>query len=90
MSSLSPLELDVRPLFAAGKPPLVPILNAVNRLEPGQSFRLIAPFEPMPLYEMLAGRGFTPVATKRDDGAWEILFKPSEDGPESGRAPETP
>ena len=78
MSSLPPLELDVRPLFAAGRPPLVPILNAVNRLEPGQSFRLIAPLEPLPLYEMLAARGFTPVSTQRDDGAWEILFSPSD------------
>ncbi len=68
----------MRPLFAAGKPPLVPILNAVNRLQPGQALRLIAPMQPMPLYELLGQRGFTPEARERDDGAWEILFTPAE------------
>ncbi len=78
MSLIPPLELDVRPLFAAGRPPLVPILNAVNRLLPGQSLRLIAPMQPVPLYQMLNERGFTPEPTERDDGSWEILFHPSD------------
>ena len=78
MTSLPPLELDVRPLFAAGKPPLVPILNAVNRLAPGQALRLIAPIEPLPLYQLLGERGFTPESHQREDGAWEILFRPGE------------
>ncbi len=78
MSPIPPLELDVRPIFAAGRPPLVPILNAVNRLLPGQSLRLIAPIQPVPLYQMLNERGFTPEPTERDDGSWEILFHPSE------------
>ena len=78
MTSLPPLELDVRPLFAAGKPPLVPILNTVNRLQPGQALRLIAPIEPIPLYQLLGERGFTPEARQREDGAWEILFRPTE------------
>jgi uncharacterized protein (DUF2249 family) len=73
----APLELDVRPLFAAGRPPLVPILNAVNRLEPGQALRLIAPIQPTPLYELLAERGFTAEPSERADGAWEIVFRPS-------------
>ena len=75
MTSLPPLELDVRPLFAAGKPPLVPILNAVNRLQPGQAFRLIAPIEPIPLYQLLGERGFMPESRELEDGAWEILFR---------------
>ena len=79
MTSLPPLELDVRPLFAAGKPPLVPILNAVNRLQPGQALRLIAPIEPIPLYQLLGERGFTPESRQRDDGTWEILFRPTEE-----------
>ena len=72
-----PFELDVRPLFAAGRPPLVPILNAVNRLAPGQALRLIAPLQPVPLYDLLSQRGFTPEAQERADGAWEILFRPT-------------
>ena len=72
-----PFELDVRPLFAAGRPPLAPILTAVNQLEPGQALRLIAPFEPAPLYQLLGERGFTAEPHERDDGAWEILFHPA-------------
>ncbi len=78
MTSLRPIELDVRPLFAAGKPPLVPILDAVNRLQPGQALRLIAPMQPVPLYELLGQRGFTPDTREREDGAWEILFSPND------------
>lgn len=81
MNPPPPFELDVRPLFAAGRPPLVPILNAVNRLAPGQGLRLIAPIQPAPLYQLLGQRGFTYEARERDDGAWEILFRPAEDAP---------
>ena len=77
MNPPSPFELDVRPLFAAGRPPLVPILEAVNRLEPGQALRLIAPIQPVPLFDLLGQRGFTHEARERDDGAWEILFVPA-------------
>jgi uncharacterized protein (DUF2249 family) len=78
MNSSSPLELDVRPLFAAGRPPMAAILNAVNRLQPGQALRLIAPLEPVPLYQMLGQRGYTAQPQQRDDGNWEILFSPGE------------
>jgi uncharacterized protein (DUF2249 family) len=75
----APLELDVCPLVAAGRPPLPAILNAVNRLEPGQALRLIAPFEPKPLYARLLERGLMSVPTERTDGTWEILFRPVSD-----------
>lgn len=81
MNPPPPLELDVRPLFVSGRPPLVPIMNAVGRLEPGQALRLIAPFQPVPLFEMLAQRGFTHQANEREDGAWVILFTPGEPTP---------
>ena len=77
MNPPPPFELDVRPLFASGRPPLIPILDAVNRLQPGQALRLIAPIQPVPLFALLAQRGFTPEAKERADGAWEILFRPT-------------
>jgi len=76
MPSVPAFEFDARPLFAAGKPPLVPILNAVSRLAPGQALRLIAPIEPLPLVQMLSQRGFTAESQSREDGSWEILFIP--------------
>lgn len=88
MSSIPPLEFDARPLFATGKPPLVPILNAVNRLSPGQALRLIAPIEPKPLMQMLSQRGFTADSKSREDGAWEIVFTPADDAPLGAAEPE--
>ncbi len=76
-----PLELDVRPLVTAGRPPLPAILNAVSRLEPGQSLRLLAPFEPTPLYARLRERGLVPESTARADGSWEIMFRPAPAAP---------
>ena len=72
-----PFDLDVRPLFAAGRAPLIPILNAVNQLVPGQALRLIAPIQPVPLYDLLGQRGFSHEVHEREDGAWEILFNPT-------------
>lgn len=70
----SPLELDIRPLCSAQRAPLPAILDAVAKLSPGQPFRLIAPFEPAPLYQLLGQQGFTHTTHTRDDGAWEIVF----------------
>lgn len=70
----APLELDIRPLCAARGAPLPVILDAVGRLAPGQDFRLIAPFEPAPLYQLLGRQGFTASARETGDGAWEITF----------------
>ena len=72
-----PLDLDVRPLFQAGRPPLIPILNAVNQLQPGQALRLTAPIMPGPLVDLLAQRGFTAESRQSEEGVWEILFRPS-------------
>jgi uncharacterized protein (DUF2249 family) len=72
----SVLELDIRPLVAAQQPPIAAILEAVSRLAPGQALRLIAPFQPLPLYQLLAQQGLKPSAHVRDDGAWEIMFRP--------------
>lgn len=77
MTNLPPLEFDARPLFASGRPPLPSILMVLSRLKPGQRLQLIAPFEPLPLYELLRARGYTPVPRQRKDGAWEILFSPA-------------
>lgn len=69
-------DLDVRPLVAAGRPPLDAILHAVAELPAGAALRLHAPFEPQPLYAKLAGIGFDHCATRQPDGAFLILFTP--------------
>jgi len=72
------LELDVRPLCASGHPPLGAILNSVNKLQEGQALRLIAPFEPKPLYELLGKRGFSHVTKPHGDGSFEVIFAPGD------------
>lgn len=82
-----PLTLDVRPQILRQQSPLGSILAAVDRLRPGQSLRLIAPFETAPLYAVLGARGFAHAARAREDGSWEMLFTPETDaapGPAEG------
>lgn len=80
MTNLPPLEFDARPLFASGRPPLPAILSVINRLEPGQALQLITPFEPLPLYDLLRGRGYSAVPHQREDGAWDVIFRPAAAG----------
>src|SRR5690606_24321165 len=60
-------RLDARPLLQAGKEPLGAILEVVKRLEADEVFELLAPFEPVPLYRLLGGKGFA--HWKSEDGA---------------------
>jgi uncharacterized protein (DUF2249 family) len=72
----APLELDVRPLLASKRPPLPAIMDAVARLEDGQSLRLTAPFDPAPLRDMLAARGFDNTTEETSPGVWVVEFNP--------------
>ncbi len=51
-------ELDVRPMLRAGEEPFQAIMDAVGALAPGESLRLVAPFRPVPLFSVMANRGF--------------------------------
>ncbi|HTJ77865.1 MAG TPA: DUF2249 domain-containing protein [Rariglobus sp.] len=80
MKNLDPLEIDVRPICLQKRPPMPAILAAVARLEPGQALRLIAPFEPAPLYEFLGARGFSHKTHEQAPGIWVVLFTKVSDG----------
>ncbi len=69
-------ELDVRPMLRAGEEPFQAIMDAVGALAPGESLRLIAPFRPVPLFSVMANRGFAASDRPLDGGDWEILFSP--------------
>lgn len=76
MQPQKPLPLDVRPICARRQPPMSAILDALARLEPGQSLELTAPFEPVPLYDFLGARGFSHETREPEPGVWVILFTP--------------
>lgn len=69
-------ELDVRPMLRAGEEPFQAIMDAVGSLAPGESLRLVAPFRPVPLFSVMANRGFSASDRPLDGGDWEVLFSP--------------
>ncbi|MGH7118039.1 MAG: DUF2249 domain-containing protein [Acetobacteraceae bacterium] len=76
MSETPSFTLDVRPTLRAGGEPMAEIMQAVTRLAPGQTLRLLATFEPIPLYHVLGRKGFSHSAVHHGTDDWEILFTP--------------
>jgi uncharacterized protein (DUF2249 family) len=72
------IDVDVRPILRAGGEPFSLIMATLDRLEPGQGLRLYATFKPIPLFEVLADKGFAHSATALNGGEWEVLFTPAE------------
>lgn len=67
--------LDVRPMMAAGQEPFNAIMEAVGRLGPDEEFELLAPLEPVPLYQVLGARGFTHESEALGKGDYRVLFR---------------
>ncbi len=73
------IDVDVRPVLKAGGEPFSQIMQAVDTLGPGQGIRLFAPFKPIPLFGVMASRGFSHDALELGDGEWQIEFSPLPD-----------
>lgn len=72
------VTLDVREEIRQGREPFSQIMRAVAGLQPGETLRLLAPFKPEPLFDVMTRRGFTHVETALSSGDWEVVF--SRDG----------
>lgn len=72
------VDLDVRPILRAGGEPFQRIMETVAALAPGQGLRLLATFEPVPLFQVLGSKGFSHEARELGAGDWEVLFQPAE------------
>jgi uncharacterized protein (DUF2249 family) len=72
------IDVDVRPILRAGGEPFSHIMAALGRLEPGQGLRLYATFKPVPLFAVMADKGFAHSEQALDGGEWEVLFTPAE------------
>ena len=78
MTTLPPqATLDVREMLKTGDNPLPTIMQAVESLSPGQGLRLLAIFKPVPLFAVMAQRGFDHTEHEIDGGDWEVIFTPS-------------
>ncbi|MEY9190042.1 uncharacterized protein (DUF2249 family) [Bradyrhizobium ottawaense] len=53
-------------------------MAALARLEPGEGLRLYAPFKPVPLFDVMASKGFAHREAELEGGEWEIRFLPDD------------
>lgn len=74
MSALRFKTLDVRPLLARGEEPFALIRERLQRLPAGQGLRVVAPFVPAPLIEILQSEGYCATLERRPDGGWATCF----------------
>jgi uncharacterized protein (DUF2249 family) len=77
------VTLDVREDIRQGREPFSRIMDAVNTLKAGEKLLLIAPFEPAPLFGVMAKFGFDHETRPLENGDYEVLFaRPAENLPE--------
>lgn len=83
-ASLRPVELDLREHMRAGREPFSRIMTAVAELERSEVLLLRTIFEPVPLFGVLAKRGFVHEAARHAADDWSIWFWRAErDAPSS-------
>jgi len=68
------VTLDVREDLRAGREPFARIMEAVCRLGDGDALRIVAPFEPLPLIDLLTARGFRSGTEALGDGSFAVTF----------------
>ncbi|MEJ2336130.1 MAG: DUF542 domain-containing protein [Gemmatimonadales bacterium] len=66
--------LDVRPILAAGEEPLELILETASDIPEGRILEVTAPFEPVPLYDVLGARGFAHLTEIRAPDEFVVRF----------------
>src|SRR6185295_18384119 len=68
------VNLDVREDIRRGYEPLGRIMAAVKALADDEALVLRAPFEPIPLYDVLGKRGFAHLAERHASDDWSVTF----------------
>jgi uncharacterized protein (DUF2249 family) len=68
------VTLDVREDIRSGREPFSKIMAAVAGLKATQDLRLIAPFEPVPLFGILSQQGFSHRSSPTSAGDFEVVF----------------
>lgn len=74
LGDLRPVHVDVRDDIARGVEPFARIMAVVKTLDEGQALVLRAPFEPVPLYDVLAQRGFSHWTDRQGERDWSVWF----------------
>lgn len=68
------VRLDVRPILASGGDPFKEVMSAASGVPEGGTLLLVAPFDPVPLREVLGANGFTSEAAQTGAREWEVKF----------------
>lgn len=71
---MTTIEIDVRPDLAAGREPFGRIMAAVAALPEDGVLLLRAPFEPVPLYQVLGRKGFAHRTEQVAEDHWVVAF----------------
>jgi uncharacterized protein (DUF2249 family) len=75
------VEVDVRDDLRSGREPFARIMRAVAALGAGEVLHLRTIFEPVPLVELLAKRGFAHESEAYEPGNWSVWFwRPASSG----------
>lgn len=67
-------ELDAGGMLAAGEQPIHQVIADLQGLDPGDIYRLVAPFLPAPLVDKASSLGISHWVTRQDDGGLAIYF----------------
>jgi uncharacterized protein (DUF2249 family) len=67
--------LDVRPIIARGEEPFDTIMRTVAGMAAGEELELVAPFEPVPLFNVLGSQGFEHHAEPIGNGDYRVIFR---------------
>lgn len=68
------LTLDLRPVLAAGSDPLADVVEQAKKVIGGGRMVLLAPFNPLPLRNVLAQMGFSSEAERLGDKHWRVTL----------------
>ncbi|MFT9487307.1 MAG: DUF2249 domain-containing protein [Tepidibacillus sp.] len=68
------VDLDVRELQKAKEEPFHVIMGAVDSLQPDDQFVLHAIINPVPLLNVMKGRGFANTVEQLAEDHWKITF----------------
>lgn len=69
------VSLDLRPVFANGHEPLAIVMDEIERLPADAALVIDAPFHPLPLRRLLAGRGYESAARCLAADHWRVVFR---------------
>lgn len=71
--------LDVRPLISSGKDPFSLIMKEIKDLLEGHTLLIINTFEPVPLINILSGRGYFCKTEKQEENLFKTYFQLQKD-----------